>query len=242
VNGGASFRLSSLKQRDDGKSRKVSWETFFVINRNTQLKVEQNNFKVGVTTNWKLGHLDKVERKTRYFNWTNTLEYIYSKLDTSNSIAVTSYMSLINSSIKKNSFFINTYKDLPKGFQYYSTANAGAEYQQKFLANSENRKGFVSRSYFNVGFKIARKIDPDGIDPSLGKRLFELGFTYTVRYDFINTTGFKEGYLSLIKADLILYPTLSSKLSIGLSYNKGTDPLAGLADQEYYLLALRIKK
>lgn len=241
VNGGISFRLITVKHKK-ANSEKMVFEPFFVLNRNTLIDKKQHNYKLGISQSWKLGHLDLEKRKLTYFNLDNSLQYLRDKIDSSHSIVVTSYISMINNSAKKGSIYVNEYKPIGKGFFYYLTWSAGLEYQNKFQAKKIIEEGSILRGYYNAGFKICKKIDTLKVDPNLGNKLIELAFSHTGRYDFINSTGLQEGYLQLFKVELLLYPTLNSNFSIGISYNNGSDPLKGLLKQNFYQIALNFKR
>lgn len=243
INGGISFRLYTIKHKKDSKSTKMIFEPFFVFNRNTLIDAEQFNYKLGISNNWKLGQLDKKERKLNYFSLSNAVEYMRDKIDSSHSGILTSYLTSINSSSKKGSFYINTPKPIgKKGFFYFLTWAAGIEYQNVFESKDKNEEGSRLRGYYNTGFRIFKKIDPLGIDNTMGNKFIEIDVNYTGRYDFINSTSVKEGYLPLFKAELLIYPAMNDRFSIGFSYNSGSDPLNGLADQNFYQLALKFQK
>lgn len=242
INGGLSFRLATVRHHTT-QSEKMAFEPFFVFNRNTQIDAEQFNYKAGIYQNWKIGHLDKPERQTRYFNWSNSVEYMRDRMDSSHSLIVTTYLSQISSSAEKGSLYVNTYKNIGQGgFQYFISWNAGLEYQDKFRVRPSGGEGSVVRACYNVGARLALKTAPKGERPALGSRLAELSAGYTGRYDFINSTDTREGYLPLFIAELALYPTLSDDFSIGFSYNNGSDPLSGLPEQDFFQLAIRFRR
>jgi len=240
INAGISYALTKLKHLKD-KSKKNSTLFSFVLNKNTMIKKEQNNFKLGVTWNYKVGRTDSI--KSSYFMWSNTGAYARNTMDTTHSVYWTSYISMIrikkSKKGEKTGVFVNAYKPFKSNspWEYFLGWSFGPEYQQKFNSSSEKDIGGVFRAFYTTEFRVRKKIRDDIGDP-----IFDLILSNKGRYDLINNTKTKEGYLPLVKFELEYYPTKNTDFSIGFSYNTGSDPIAGLEQQDYYLLAMKFKK
>jgi len=240
INGAISYSLFKVwNYSENRKDLKMTFAPVFTLNKNTMIDKEQNNYKAGITQNWKLGSYSGLQQKLNYWSWSNTVEYSHDRMDTSHSMIVTSYLSLIHS--KKNGLYINTYKDIGKGFQYFISVNGGLEFQDKFKSSDSSMKGNMLRGYYNVEARLALKIDKTGVDAKLGQRFIEIGINNTGRYDVLNSTLNREFYLPLFKAEISIYPTMQDAFKVGFSFNTGSDPIAGLAKQQFYLLALQYK-
>jgi hypothetical protein len=236
VNGGIAYNWV-VTQHDDSTNRKISLVPFFVLNRNTQIAKEQNNYTLGIANGISIGHLSKTSNQ--YFLLNNTLQYQRDRMDTSHSLFITSYFSEVRSSGSGIRF--NTFKLIRNGLLYFLGWSVGPEFQYKFTSADSSLKGGVGRIFYNVEAHLLQKSYKKGEPPGLGDPLVELVVTNTGRYDLLNSSYHKEGYLPLFKAELLVYPARSYDFSIGFSYNTGSDPIAGLAKQEYYLLAVKIK-
>ena len=235
INGGISYQLITLRHRANNSVKQI-FSPFFIFNRNTEIDKEQFNCKLGISFNWKLGNLNLATRTTRYFTWNNALEYMRDRIDSSHSLCITSNISQINSRAGRGSFYINTYKDIGKGFQYFVSWSAGFEYQNNFEVKDKAKEGGIFRGYYNTDLRLRKKTS------AIGEPFAEIAINNTGRYDFINGTSNRENYLPLFKAEVILFPTLNEDFSLSFSYNTGADPLAGLAKQDFYLLGLKLKK
>jgi hypothetical protein len=241
INAGVSFRLAKVTHSDK-RSTKMTFEPFFILNRNTLIDEKQKNHKTGIAWNWKWGSYKN--RNVTYKALTTSAEYMWDKMDTANSIVITSYYSPIRSCDKEGSLSLNTYKAFGKhGFLYFVAFTGGLEYQNKIEAKSDELRGSVGRVYYCTEFRLVKKIpERKGEPASIGLKFIELVLSNKGRYDVVNATDKNEGYLPSIKAEISLFPTLDKDLGVSFSYNSGADPINGLKDQDFFLVAVKIKK
>lgn len=243
INAGISYDFSHNRHEKESdtsrikRGKRTDINVFFNLNRNNMIEKEQNSYKLGLA--WKIKLFEKKSDrpvKSKYFSWINTGEYLRNVADTTHSLYLTSYIALTQHGDGKVISF-NTYKDMGCGFLYYLGWTVGPEYQYKFNTPKESEKGGVLRLYYSTEFRIRKK---NGNDKN-GKPLLELLLSNKGRYDIGNSTQAREYYLPLIKSELLYFPTGSGDFSLGFSYNSGTDPIAGLRDQNFYLLAMKFK-
>ena len=108
-------------------------------------------------------------------------------------------------------------------------------------------KGFDFRGYFSVGGSLlVKKKSYDDSSKLLPKNRWtkgiELKVTYDGRISIIKNLDNQDIYIPMFKSEIIFYPTQDNKLSIGLSYNNGANPVDGIAKQTFWLLAFKFKK
>ncbi len=237
-NGGISYS-ASLQKAGESKKFKYIFAPIITWNRNNQIDKEQRNFKTGILNQFSWGKHDPA-KGLDYLILNNSVQYQHDKIEASHSIIATAYLSQVRSK-RDGRLYLNTYKYLGSGFQYLISYNLGGELQNKYEASDANQKGAIVRGFYSFEGRLALKVDRDGGDASLGTKFLELSATQTGRYAFINTTGNREGHLPLSNVELNFYPTASDMFSIGLSYTSGSDPIDGLLDQDFYLLAAKFK-
>lgn len=252
LNGGLSVSFDKIHHSDDNNSMRLGTSLFYVRNRNNQIDKVQNSHKAGLSFDFKRGwyKIDSSGKElvtTRSYWKTNlALQYLNSSIpkDTSSSFVSTLYFTWLR---KWEKFVLNDYNDLGKcGLQVYLAPSAGFEYHQKFDAKNKDINGGVSRLYFSGGIRVAYKQRPAPERPrKLGYRVAELSFNYTGREELSNSSKIEQGYTSLFIAEFNLFPfakTIQDNISVGLSYNKGEDPIAGLQKQDFWQLAFKFKK
>jgi len=71
----------------------------------------------------------------------------------------------------------------------------------------------------------------------------EFFINYSGRYDILNSTENREYYTHLLKTGIDYY-LLNDPLdvTIGISFNRGSNPLQGLKNQQFWLFTLSIQK
>jgi len=239
INAGLGYEFFNNEKLD--KSYDLSFTGFIVYNKNNQIDKEQNNLKIGASSNLLF---DRGEDKTSYFG-TNTLEYIKDYEEKSNATVITSYWHLFSKA--KNKIKFGGYSQSASLFTYFVTLQTGLEYQQKFESENTLLNGYDTRGYGTIGTNILLKKKTYGTDNTLLDKEFwtrgiELIVNYTSRYSLLNNYDNLEPYTSFFKSEIQYYPTQDNKLTFGLSFNKGENPIDGLGKQEFWLLAIKFKK
>lgn len=115
----------------------------------------------------------------------------------------------------------------------------GNEVQQTMQAYNEAGEGLLLRPVFTLSayFDIVRKktLTPDP--------LLRIAVDYTGRTDLVNSTDIHEGYTQLWQSGLEWFLVDKPvRISLGGSFNYGSDPLRGLAKQQYWLVSLNLYK
>jgi hypothetical protein len=252
INGGVSISFDKIVHNDDNNSLRLATSLFYVHNRNNQIDKVQNSHKAGITFDFKRGWF-KIDSSngtlvtTRsYWKIVPSFQYLNTRIpkDTSNSFVSTLYLTWLR---KWKGFVLNDYNDLgSSGLQLYIGPAVGFEYQQKFNSKKDSINGGIYRLYFSgaVRFGYKQRSAPDR-PRKLGYRVAELSLKYTGRNELSNSSLTEEGYISLFTAEFNIFPfakSVQDNISIGLSFNKGEDPIAGLQKQQYWQLAFKFKK
>jgi hypothetical protein len=213
---------------------KTTFSPFVEYNRNTLIDKEQNSYTVGIANNYILGKYTAAQRKVRYFFLDNALSYQRNRADTTHSLIITSYATMVRSGIS-DAIWLQTPKTVYKGLSYFLSVSAGPEYQYRF-EGPDSLKGGIGRIFYTVEGRLLQKLHGE-----LGDPFVELRISNTGRYDVLNSSDTKEGYLPLFVPELLIYPSLTYNFSIGFSYNAGSDPIAGLRDQRFFLFVVNFK-
>lgn len=241
INGGVAYRISKLGTGP--LSKKTKLDIFSVYNRNNQIKKEQNNFKAGFSLEKKYLFIDEnlIPRNFKLeVNFSN--EFNRDWIDTTNS-----FLSLL---------YVEPYFRIAEKFKFsepvmsksgnmlsYLKAIPGLEYQNKFDVPVSDNKGSLTRLYFAASYEwYLRWRQKPGDVNSDWVNMIELSANYTYRNDFYNNTGKKEGYLPLLVFSAALYPFRNDNISFGATYQKGSDPVNGIDDQEFWQFVFKFKK
>jgi hypothetical protein len=196
--------------------------------KNTLTDKEQDNIEVGYQTTWNLRKIDS----NNYLFFIFDPKYVYNGVTINNAVA----SNVLFSWYKDNSQFnINTknYIDKKKSIFYKPSLFIGTQLQHNFKSENEDLEGFIMRPLASASLSISllRK----------KKEFMKYSILYTGREDVINNTKAEEGYTKLLKTGLeIFIPNNTLEVSLGVSYNKGSDPIKGLADQKYWLLSFNV--
>ena len=173
------------------------------------------------------------------------LKYVYDGIDIKNSFAA----NLLYTWKTDQSSFLNIYSpkyfnDKTKHLMLFLSPLFGGQVQDVFSAKKDSAKGFIFRPLYTLygSITLNKKLSP-GKNPSQPQPLVTFFTSYTGRWDVINTTKYTEGYTNLLKMDADYFIiTTPVKLSIGGSFNSGSDPLAGLQQQTFWLISLNVYK
>jgi hypothetical protein len=203
---------------------------------NSLIRRIQNNFQAGYGLNY-FGDKATGLNSIITFN----IQYVRDWQFPSNSLAVTGNYTLFN---QDKGLRLNQAGYLGhKTYTYNLNPYVGFEYQ--YIGGTTGNNGNVLRPLANISAAIAlnKKQTPREAANSAPQKTIELEAGYVMRYAVINSTGNGEGYTQLFKVGLNYY-IMSSKTinaSLGASYNNGSDPLFGLKEQSYWLIALQLE-
>lgn len=232
VDGGISVNL--------GHSINDIWTSKLIgeFHRNTLIDSAQYNYQLG----YSLIHFHDLGNNHWSKVWTTSIKYVRDVIDTGNSVAASVNFALY---YPGSSFALGKpgYLGKDDGYTYQLLPSAELQYQQ-FLSSDKHATGTILRPLFNLVTSIAlnRPADPKAGLVARSKML-ELQLTYVNRYALINNTGNHEGYTKLLKTALNYYfvNNGTATISLGASYNLGSDPLSGLKAQQYWQFGLQIQ-
>lgn len=215
------------------------------FHRNTLIDQQQHNYQFGYNFRW-------FQRSARQGGLRNiitaNLKYDRDVADTVSSFVTTLNWTWYNKNrhglqLNKPGYLgprNNKYK-----YTYNLTPYTGAEYQQFFAANAATRAGGIVRAVANLSAAIAvnKKYDIAHGITGPPQKAIEWYAGYTARYAAVNSTGNGEGYSKLFKTGLNYYfiNSPAASVSLGGSYNLGSNPLCGLKPQQYWLVAFQLE-
>ncbi|MDB5136390.1 MAG: hypothetical protein JWP37_2993 [Mucilaginibacter sp.] len=248
VDAGASVTLSRLS------SGPFTSKLVAEFHRNTLVDSQQYNYQAGYNFSWfkrNGNHVTPV--------WTGNLKYIRDRVDSSNSLAATLNFSLYRSKNKGFDLGRPGYLSNEK-YTYQLTPSVEAQYQQ-LMTSDKQATGSILRPLVDLSASFAwnKKKKDDSVtickevDGVLKKvkikkleapqKLLEFAFDYINRYAAVNNTGNGERYTKLLKTGISYYllSTSTSSVSLGASYNLGSDPLNGLKDQRFWQFSLQLQ-
>ena len=226
MNIGMSINLNKLESPEFLSTINVEYH------RNTQIKKEQNNFQVGYGYNWKF-----FNKKNTNYHLLGDIKYVKDNIDTTNSLGGNVLCTWLKDESRINwntNNFFNSNKE-----SYFLSFFFGGQYQYIFNSGNSNLKGFILRPLYTANFVFSiNNSDELPYNPILS-----LSAVYTGRYDIINSTKKTEGYTHLLKTGVDWYLVYEPiKVSLGFSFNYGSDPIQGKKDQKYWLLSLNLIK
>ncbi len=240
-----------------GKLSSNSFTSKLVVefHRNTLIDSLQYNYQAGYNFSW-------FKRKGNYHLtpvWLGNVKYIRDRADSSHSLATTLNFSLYRSG--KNSCNLGRPAYLAdEKYTYQLSPSIEAQYQQ-ILASDKQATGSILRPLLDISASFAwnRKKEIDTLTTcrmvngvltmvkvkktEAPKKLMEFAFDYANRYAAINNTGNGERYTKLLKAGVNYYLLSSDSMtiSLGASYNLGSDPLNGLKDQRFWQFSFQLQ-
>jgi len=233
-NTGISYALSSNLTTS---VQKISAE----YHRNTLTDKEQNNFQAGYALTQLLS---KNADNGLYLN--ADAQYAYDGVDIKNSVASSLLLTWYKDASEKGlSFNALNFFDASSLFL---SGFGGVQLQGIFDAKDAGSKGFIVRPLYvlAVQYNINKKDSSNKKDStkfSAPKAALRFSVDYTGRVDAINSTSYREHYTQQLKVGADYFLTYEPvKVSIGASYNYGSDPFKGLKQQQYWLLSLNFGK
>lgn len=198
--------------------------------KNTLTDKKQNNFQTG----YGLTHFFSENPSTFFLN--ADAKYVYDGVDVKNSIASNLLFSYYGDG---DDFKFNTLLNRDKKSFWFLSGFAGTQLQGIIKAKDEAAQGFIVRPLYVLGIQYNFTNKPG----HTSKPIFRLWADYTGRYDLINSTSYQEKYTHLFKTggDIFIayWPV---KVSVGASFNYGSDPIKGLRQQQFWLISLNFSR
>lgn len=200
--------------------------------RNTLTDAEQNNFSAGYGFKWRFANAGAAD----YF-MAGDLQYLYNELNATNSLGGTFLLTLFRDG-KRLNWNTNNFR-LNNRLLFNLAPFAGFQMQEILKSRQNGMAGFILRPEFSINTSLAfcKKAGPPY------DKLLALFCNYTGRDDAINTTSFKEHYTQLLHTGINYYLAYSPfEVSIGASFNDGSDPLNGRTQQQYWQVSVNFLK
>ncbi|MFN8289677.1 MAG: hypothetical protein U0U70_05450 [Chitinophagaceae bacterium] len=261
INGGIAYRISKL---ETGKTpSKAKLDIFAVYNRNNQLNKEQHNYKGGLSLEKVYVFGNSANPGTTRDGFARDLpvlwgsfsnEYIRNRVDSTGSFASLLYLTpglSLGKKIKIGKPVLSVVRQEDGKFDPEKSGRVsgifslspGLEYQNTFTAPSSGTKGSLTRFCFSATYNWSLRWREKAGDPSAKWiSLVDVTAGYTYRNDFYNSTVKKEGYLPLYQFGIAFYPFRKENIAAGIDYQKGSDPVNGIDDQEFWQFTLKFKK
>jgi len=200
--------------------------------RNTALDKEQNNLSAGYGYTLNLGTIGT----TDVFS-AGDLKYIYDRVDSAHSIGGNILFTWFRNSSSFNWNTNNFYSGNTRSL--FLSLYGGTQYQDIFKSDKSEIKGFILRPLYTANISYAFTDPASPAHPPIVK----FAVLYTGRYDVVNTSDNKEDYTQLLKTSADWFIVRGNiKVSLGVSYNTGSDPMQGLKTQSYWLFSLNFLK
>ncbi|TGD59513.1 hypothetical protein [Flavobacterium humi] len=245
INLGVSYQLNKPENTEVEERWKTKVKAEF--HKNTLLEKEQENLEAGYQGQWRFSKVPDSTKTMLYVIFDP--KYAYDGIENRSSLV--SNMMFTMTSTTSSFLKFNRDNSFGKRVNFVPTFFLGAQLQDNFKASDENKEGFILRPVFSGSAALYfNKPEKRGVLTLDGTKkekpqegIVKLSVTYTGRKDMINNTANDEGYTSLLKAkaEVFLLNT-PIRVTIGGSFNKGSDPMKGLAKQEYWLLSLNVLK
>ncbi|TAN18299.1 MAG: hypothetical protein EPN37_05700 [Chitinophagaceae bacterium] len=200
--------------------------------RNTLTDAEQNNFSAGYGFKWRFANAGAAD----YF-MAGDLQYLYNELNATNSLGGTFLLTLFRDG-KRLNWNTNNFR-LNNRLLFNLAPFAGFQMQEILKSRQNGMAGFILRPEFSINTSLAfcKKAGPPY------DKLLAIFCNYTGRDDAINTTSFKEHYTQLLHTGINYYLAYSPfEVSIGASFNDGSDPLNGRTQQQYWQVSVNFLK
>ncbi len=257
VNAGIGYTFEDL-----GKKANHKLTTFFVYNKNNQLDKEQENYKFGLT----YASLYVIKDNLSLLNDTS-VEYLNDNAKKTQSLLGLTYFHMLSN--REGNLKLDAYGTPDSRFAYQLNPKIGLEYQIDVDKAEPLETGYVVRSYFNAGGSLLYRkktfqkettntvlVDKKGerlemlpeqtktveLERMFWKKSIELAVNYEGRNMLLDNYDDNSKYLYFFKTELKIYPIPNDNFSIGVSYNKGENPISGLEKQEFWMISLNFLK
>ena len=224
-----------------GVSVKISSESSSLISKltgeyhkNTLTDKKQDNLSLGYTYSYFLN--PKAENLKWFF--AGDAKYVYDAIGIKHAIASNLLFTFLNENGKirwdQFSFFNKKKQSL------FVSLFAGSQIQETFKAKSDSSEGFILRPLYTFTTSYNINSNEDKVTPQPRVRF---SLSYTGRYDLANSTDNSENYTYLLKTGAELFFAYKPvRVSLGCSFNYGSDPVQGLPKQQFWLISLNVHK
>jgi hypothetical protein len=204
------------------------------FHRNTLISDPQYNWQLG----FNYAYLHTKPAGKLALSYTANVKYVRDVIDTTHSVATTLSIGFYRSGKNKLNIgrpgYLNNYK-----MTYQLDPSLQVQYQQYF--GNDLHTGGILRPLICLAASLAwNGARTKGLAPP---KKFELTASYTNRYAAVNNTGNTERYTKLLSSGINYYfiNSTSSTVSVGASYNLGSDPLSGLKEQNFLQFAFQVQ-
>jgi hypothetical protein len=225
---------------DFNNSDTKSYTLFAEYHRNTLIDKEQNSFQTGFSyelfTNATFS-LDATRKNSHRSIFNVTAKYNYNDIDTLHSAQlVADFTKFYNTHSWLGKIIPHNNITLCKEFAFQYSPSISLENEYVINAPIETNKGFIMRGVGNLFVGLYPLAN------TLNSKL-ELFFNIHERYDLINSISKEERNTKLIEtgANFTILSNRKKSAILGASYNKGSNPLKGLKEQEYVIVALKVR-
>ncbi len=200
--------------------------------RNTLTDSKQDNLSVGFKYYRSLGP----DAGSTLF-LTVDPKYVYDAITAKSSIAGNLLFTYYNDKPGRFHFNSNNFSG-KTGFK--PSLYAGVQWQDVIKSPNDSGTGFIMRPMITTSMYYDIIADTSARPR---KPVVRFSLDYTGRVDAVNQTLFKENYTDLLKIGVEWFLTYKPlRVSLGASFNNGSDPVKGLAKQQYWLLSFNIYK
>jgi hypothetical protein len=217
------------------------------FHRNTLTDSAQNNLQLGYSFAWRAGtrNIAKINPDAIQHWIKGDVKYIYDGIAITNSIGADLLYSPRTDQWPLN-LNSTTFLNSSKRTSLYISPLAGIQLQEIYAASNDSAKGFVIRPEFTLNAALSfnhLSATEIGKSQSANHPIITISADYTGRWDAYNSTKMHEGYTYLFSAAVNYYIiSVPIKVSMGPSFNVGSDPMQGLKQQQYWLFSLNISK
>lgn len=224
THGSAHYLLDfGVKYNINGRADSFVSKFLGEYHKKTLVDSMQNNAQFGYAWTWNVSG--------NYLFNTGDIKYVWDGIDSSNSLVG----DILFHPRKNNGNFHINVNSIFNTTSFLFSVYGGAQVQQIFSSEKEFQQGLVIRPMLivNANFNVLKNNNVP-IEP-----LIRISVLHTSRYASLNTSESGEFYTQLSRFS-IEYFLASDPLdvSLGLSYNVGSDPSRGLKNQSYFLVSL----
>ncbi|WP_121811285.1 hypothetical protein [Mucilaginibacter kameinonensis] len=223
------------------------------FHRNTSIDSKQYNWQIGYNLK-----VFKFKRDTLLTPlMTANAKYIRDVIDTTHSATATFNLAFYRDGDGIINLGRPAYLDSAR-YTYQLDPSVEVQYQQ-YLGSDTHTRGALIRPLLDIAASFAwnkrkemkeitvrehgRKVRKTVIRVIRPRKILEFISSYSARYAVVNSTDNGERFSKLFKAGINLYvvSTDDSAVSIGGSYNIGSDPLNGLKEQHFWRLSMQFQ-